>query len=647
MVTGQLKSELTEILNHIENKNNFLLSGGAGSGKTYTLVAVINSILKNNPLAKIACITYTNAAVREIQERVSGANANLTVSTIHEFLWKNISHFQSELRETLITSVNDENIDIKYHGEVPISHDFYDEIDITYQEYLKITDGVVSHDEVIILAHQMYKKYIKLCNILKDKYDFIFVDEYQDTSPLVVEILLCFLANSKKENIIGFFGDAMQSIYDDGVGDIYNYLKYDCIHEVIKNQNRRNPQNVIELANKIRTDAEETPLLQEPSEDLNAPNMLNGTIKKGTISFIYGEDCNLENLKKHTIFNEWDFTNATKTKELRLTHNLIADEAKFDKLLDIYANDPVLKLKTDFFKYISECDIEIDMSCKFEEAMRNVQWIRSKARDKTLNGRHHLDIFLDNEENKKIFELVKSKTCAEVKKIFFSKDSMLADKSEQDEKNTRPSKRDFLIRHLYKISSIIYDYEHNNFNEFIKKTSFKIQISEDKLKIKKEIEHMKSIRDNKSIFYLIECAHNSGLCIKDDRLNSFISSNDYLYKRVCELKFEEFEFLYQYLEGYSALSTQHKVKGAEFDNVLVILDNGKWSNYNFNYLFNKNHPRINKNVLKRTQKLFYVCCTRAKENLVVFCNNPSPEMLATAHEWFGASNCIKLNGGTF
>lgn len=83
-------------------------------------------------------------------------------------------------------------------------------------------------------------------------------------------------------------------------------------------------------------------------------------------------------------------------------------------------------------------------------------------------------------------------------------------------------------------------------------------------------------------------------------------------------------------------------KGEEFNNVLVILNNGKWTKYNFEYLFNPRHEKCNPSVLNRTQKLFYVCCTRAKDNLVVYCENPTHEMLSTAKEWFGEDNCIKI-----
>lgn len=70
-------------------------------------------------------------------------------------------------------------------------------------------------------------------------------------------------------SIVGFFGDSMQSIYDEGIGDIENYIKTGRVTKIEKKQNRRNPQKVIELANKLRTDG----LMQQASDDANAPNM--------------------------------------------------------------------------------------------------------------------------------------------------------------------------------------------------------------------------------------------------------------------------------------------------------------------------------------------------------------------------------------
>ena len=70
----KLEPEVQEIFAAIDAKKNFLLSGGAGSGKTYSLVQVIRQVIEEHPSSKIACMTYTNAAVKEIEERLTGLN---------------------------------------------------------------------------------------------------------------------------------------------------------------------------------------------------------------------------------------------------------------------------------------------------------------------------------------------------------------------------------------------------------------------------------------------------------------------------------------------------------------------------------------------------------------------------------------------
>lgn len=93
---------------------------------------------------------------------------------------------------------------------------------------------------------------------------------------------------------MAFFGDAMQSIYDDGIGDLKPYIDSKDIEEVLKTQNRRNPQSVINLANKLRTDR----LEQEPSTDEGAPNMINGVVKNGNIKFLYSSGKDLDTIKQ-------------------------------------------------------------------------------------------------------------------------------------------------------------------------------------------------------------------------------------------------------------------------------------------------------------------------------------------------------------
>lgn len=611
--------ELKEIDKCIKNNNNFLLSGGAGSGKTYSLVQTINLIKEKYNNKTIACITYTNVAVNEIRERVIN-DKDFIVSTIHDFLWENIKNYHKELKKCLVELINSEEIKFK---EKNIPSDYFKDRNVQYKEYLNIENGIISHDEVILVANKMYREYKILCDILKDKYDFILVDEYQDTNKLVIEILLDYLKKSNKNNIIGFFGDSMQSIYNDGVGDLNEYISNGEIIEIQKKQNRRNPMNVITLANKIRIDG----LIQEPSEDKKAPNMEKGKVKIGEIKFIYSDYAlDYENLKENKIFQNWNFEDSTNTKELDLTHNLIASRAGFGKLMDIYDKDPILQLKKELIKEIGESTI--DENATFEEVVNLYPKIYEKVKR----------IKNDNEKDS-LYNMVKDKPFAKIKKMYFSKDSLVDDKKLSLEEVERKSrKRDDLINQLFKIQELMLLYDNKKYNELIRKIDYPIISVKDKKSVNEKFNKLKETQ-NSTIGEIIDLADELDICKKDDKFDFFIDNNEYLYKRVKKLPYSEFENLFNYIEGFTPFSTQHKVKGAEFDNVLVILDNGKWNQYNFEYLFTESG---NENVLKRTQKIFYVCCTRAREKLYVYYCQPSPTVINKAKEWFGKENVIKI-----
>lgn len=637
MAQGRLEPEVIKIFEHIDRGENFLLSGGAGSGKTYSLVQVIKEIIEKNPTVKVACMTYTNVAVKEIEERVN--HNNLQVSTIHDFLWANIKSFQKELKKSLIALMNDSESKIKSVDDSVVGNDYFDALEdgIQYKEYLSIKDGIISHDEVLILANYMFKAYFKLSDIIKDKFKFILIDEYQDTNPLVVEIFLTHLKQSRRKNIIGFFGDAMQSIYDEGIGDLNAYLNTD-VFEVPKKQNRRNPQLVIDLANKVRTDR----LTQQASADNNAPNMEGGTIREGSVKFYYSTSdlTSLDGLKGQL---GWNFEETKETKELNLTHNLIAPKAGFGELMEIYDRDPIIGLKKAILEKIKDNkeknkpEVPFDDEDSFDSVVDKFELKEKKV--KGQDQRLKKDILLSDPINANLYNQLKDLPFSVVRKIYLDKDALIDDKKQDTEdENKKGSKRDNLIKHLFKIQTNINLYQEERYNEFLRKTEYKITRVSDKQAIKSYIETLNTMA-NSTIEEVINYADENGICKKDDKLNSFTEKNQYLYNRVKDLKFETFQNLFKYLEGYTPFSTQHKIKGAEFDDVLVILDNGKWNNYNFENLFLENGSE---SVLKRTQKIFYVCCTRAKKNLAVFYNNPSIEVINKAKDWFGEINTIEI-----
>lgn len=701
MAEKGLEPEVIRIFEHIQNGENFLLSGGAGSGKTYSLVQVIKKTIEDNPTAKIACMTYTNAAVKEIEERVG--HDNLAVSTIHDFLWDNIKSFRKELKESLIVLMNDNTSGIrKPSGVDNIDNHYFDNIEkgIQYKEYLRINEGIISHDEVLILANYMFAHYSVLCDIVKDKFNFIFIDEYQDTNPKVVEIFLVHLKNSSKKNIIGFFGDSMQAIYEDGIGDLNKYIDSGDVKEVRKSQNRRNPQLVIDLANKLRTDE----LEQKPSDDSKAPNMHEGIVKQGSVKFLYSSNVDLAIIKSSEHFSEWDFENIKQTKELNLTHNLIAEKAGFKGLMDIYDKDGVIKYLGLLRKYIRMMDfsysVDISLNDLNEKIKKEIKTEITALRLKyftvlkyigSLKERypkhsHAIDELLDRlpikdntikEEDKVIvnqfknatgiseidfiyqiklmkeiqkgvdsnyqpfFDGIKNEPYVKVRNLYADKEQLIDDKKQdQYDESKKGSKRDGLIKHLFKIQTNIHLYKVKRYNDFLRMTEYPIYSIADKRKLADIIASI-SNSDDLTIEEAINYADEKELCKKDDSLNQFIEKNQYLYDRVKTLKFSEFQCLYDYLEGFTPFSTQHKTKGREFDNVLVVLNNGKWKEYNFEYLFTNNTDKLS--ILQKTQKIFYVCCTRAKNNLIVHFDSPSEEVIAKAKEWFGENNVHKID----
>ena len=606
-----------------------ILEGGAGSGKTYSLISLIETLIIKSSEIKIVCITYTNNAVAEIKSRID--NENLWVSTIHEFIWHVIKKYQKEIKNELVLLINDEIIkEFKKPKDLEnnlITIDYFNNIDVEYDEYYSMNPNAenkikISHDHILILAEKMFDKYKKLSDILKDIANCIFVDEYQDTSPYIAKILLEHLKKSKKKNVIGFFWDSMQSIYDEGVGDLNKYK----LKKIVKKQNRRNPRIVIEIANKFRNDK----ITQIPSKDKNAPNMdENGVIIEGNIKFIYGkeqEDINF--LKNKALFKPWNFLNGEQTKELRLTHKYNAEMAGFKKLYDLYNDDLIIKLIDNIQKNIDN-----------KESVLNELVLELRP---IYNKKDLFEEITGNEIYNLIYQDIKNLLWKNVlEKCKISKESLMSYKFNGiNGRYETNSHRDKILKKLDVLNELIELYESKKFNEFLKKTNFSIQNKNDKSKLK-EIMNFFMLEDRKTIEEVLDFSKKQGLIREDVDFDNYISAKGfYLWERIKKISFKEYRNSILYLKEFSPISTQHSIKGSEFDNVLVVLESN-WNKYDFKTLFGKGSK--NENVKKRTRKLFYVCMTRAKKNLVIYMPTEDLEIINSAKDYFGEENVLSID----
>lgn len=634
MVERTIEPEVEKVFEAIKEDKNFILEGGAGSGKTFSLISIIEKISRDEPDKSIVCITYTNNAVAEIRERIT--NDKLKVSTIHEFIWSIIEQFQNEIKCCLIDLINDDEQKafirpLDYPSEDLLTDTYFENIRIDYDEHysMGIMDNRVqiSHDHILIVAEKMFSTYPKLCDILIDIADYIFVDEYQDTSPLVVKILLEYIQNRTKKNIVGFFGDSMQAIYDSGVGELssYNLIK------IAKAQNRRNPKKVIDLANKFRDDG----LVQTPSNDDTAPNMDNGSIIPGTVKFVYGNDINqLEILRGSQLYRKLEFNAPSKTKELRLTHKLNAEMAGFSKLFELYNTDLFVKLITGIKKKINENKID-DNGKLFKDLVEEAQIVVRRG------GPLIVDEIKSNSELSAFYDEIKTCSFEEVSsKSKVNKESLLSYKfnglSSRYEAGTD---RDRILKRLDLVYELVELYKTGKHNEFLRITKFKITSSKDKISLSDVMAEISA--DDITIGKVIELAEERELISKDDLFTNFIKNRGhYLWSRLKIMPFQEYVNSINYLREYVSVITQHKVKGSEYENVLVLLDNGKWNKYNFNSIFGKGSSK--ENVQNRTKKLFYVAVTRAMKNLIVYMPSNDQEIVEKAKDYFESSDIVDV-----
>lgn len=93
-----------------------------------------------------------------------------------------------------------------------------------------------------------------------------------------------------------------------------------------------------------------------------------------------------------------------------------------------------------------------------------------------------------------------------------------------------------------------------------------------------------------------------------------------------------------YINDKTLFSTKHGVKGAEFENVLIVLGRG-WNLYNWNQMLEwsvNGIPKGRQDSFERNRNLFYVACSRPKSRLaLLFTQQLSDTALAALNGWFG------------
>ncbi len=338
---------LSLVIESIESKKNFVLQGGAGSGKTETLSQLLAALILEKPSIRIACITHTNKAADEIASRTSGDSH--FVGTIHSFINKLICPYKKNIHKVIsklfeIESIINYDLNSETASKEQIK-ERYETYKRTYQKYsaiffivknIRLEKAVgkrlydaesnrydkelneainllnneirllinakdfrkikynetrfndfhgltYGHDGLLSISYWLIKKFPMLGRMVVDKFDCIFVDEYQDTDEKIVSFFLDLPKNGK--TTLGFFGDSMQSIYGSGVGSLDSFIKSGQLVKIEKEDNYRCSQQVVQFINKLRDDG----LVQEVA--FKTVGQIKETIadRQGEVEIYYSE----------------------------------------------------------------------------------------------------------------------------------------------------------------------------------------------------------------------------------------------------------------------------------------------------------------------------------------------------------------------
>lgn len=313
--------ELLENLNKQQKKaveitdGPLLILAGAGSGKTTVLTRKIAYILEKN-LARefdILAFTFTNKAASEMKERVSSLlNKNVEhmwIGTFHSICSRilrlnieklgyknNFSIYDTQDSKSLIKDImKGLKIDEKYLSLSTVlskisesknkfispkeleAHAIYENqknIAQIYKKYenRKKINNALDFDDLILKVIELLKENEDIINYYRDKFKYIFVDEYQDTNKSQYELIKLF--TGKDQNIC-VVGDSDQSIYSWRGADISNILNFEKdfknAKEIKLEQNYRSTSNILEAANELiknNTERKEKNLWTNKKDDI-------------------------------------------------------------------------------------------------------------------------------------------------------------------------------------------------------------------------------------------------------------------------------------------------------------------------------------------------------------------------------------------
>jgi len=271
-----------------------LLLAGAGSGKTRVIIYRIANLIKHGIAPNnILAVTFTNKAACEMKERLQQLLTQKTakavnVGTFHSFCIKILRRYIYKLDySTNFNLCSDayqigllRNImaELQCTGEGKIARDwlstigdaknrmlspnqlrkqeipFANDIANVYQLYVRRMKqmDLLDFDDLLLLTIKLWQQYPEILQHHQKKYQYLLVDEYQDTNSVQLQIITMLAGKNANVCVVG---DDDQSIYGWRGANLGNILKFESHFkkaQIIRlEQNYRSTKNILNVANHL------------------------------------------------------------------------------------------------------------------------------------------------------------------------------------------------------------------------------------------------------------------------------------------------------------------------------------------------------------------------------------------------------------
>lgn len=591
-------------------RKSFFLFAGAGSGKTYSLVLLLKKI--HNSIGKdlllqgknVAVITFTNAATDEIINRLDYSPI-FHISTIHSFVWDVIKYYQADIKRLYCFYIEEdlkalekkleetENKTTKTYLSNVEKFEYQKERLAKAQiieKFVYNPNGsnpeynALKHAEVIKISAQMILENKMLQRIIAQRYPILLIDESQDTKKELIDTFFEIQRNFADIFTLGLLGDQKQRIYADGKENIEDSIPVGW-EKPIKRMNYRCAKRIIQLANNIGKDID-IHAEQRPREDAN-----DGLIRLFVIQQREGlnkdeiEQNVMRIMSEQTQDAKWT-TIGTEVKVLTLEHMMAARRLGFSRFFA-----PLYKVSKYQMTFLQGSVSEIEFFTK--EVLPIAESIKE-------DGRVALEIL------KKYSPLLSGQNTEKPYELYLK-----------------------CREEAIKVANLV------NENGTIRVVVDEIIKSQ--LLTVPDVVRQAYMLSPSDIEDTVEEELRAWVEVMDLPINMVRSYDDYVNHR-------------------SQFDTHQGVKGLEFDRVMVIIDDSEIKGFLFSYdkLFGvkdlsnvdlKNKENGKETSIERTQRLFYVTCTRAKNSLavVMYTNNPERVKTETIRKgWFEENEIIVM-----